>query len=173
MYSKTSFSGHPLHPMLVAFPIALYVLTFVGFAVYNFFSSDIFWYKMGYFSNVAAVITALVAAIPGFIDWALGVPNKTEAKRDGLIHMVLNLLTLAFFSVNLLFISGSWENPASSLGASLVLTGVGCLILIGAGFYGWIMVGTHKVGVSMTPAQEEMQERYEREERHDEPMIFH
>lgn len=173
MYSKTSLAGHPLHPMLVAFPTALYVLTFVGFLVYSFFSSDSFWYKLGFFSNVAAVISALVAAIPGFIDWAVGVPNKTQAKRDGLIHMVLNLLTLAFFSVNLLLISGTWESPMFSLGVPLVLTGVGCLILMGAGFYGWVMVGTHKVGVSMTEAQEEIQEQYEREERQDEPMIFH
>lgn len=175
MYSKTSIKKHPLHPMLVAFPITFYLVTFLAFATYNFISGDTFWYKLGYFSNAAAVITAVIAAIPGFIDWALGIPNNTEAKKDGLIHMLLNLVTLALFAINAALITGTWEEPPTlASGVSLFLTGVGCLILLGAGFYGWVMVGIHKVGVSMDTEQEEVQERYERKHPHEEPpVIFH
>ena len=159
--------------MLVTFPIAFYVLTFTGFAVYNFASPEIFWYKLGFFSNVAAVATALLAAIPGFIDWGFGIPKQTEAKKDGLIHMVLNLVVLAFFSVNLILIAGTWETPLLSLGVPLAVTGAGCLILLAAAAYGWILVGFHKVGVNMSPEQEDLQDTYEREERREEPTVFH
>ncbi|NUN07459.1 MAG: DUF2231 domain-containing protein [Bdellovibrio sp.] len=173
MYSKTSIAGHPVHAMLVAFPIVLYVLTFVGFAVYNFASAEIFWYRLGFFSNVGAVVMALFAAIPGFIDWGFGIPKRTEAKKDGLIHMVLNLVVLSFFAVNLILIAGSWEAPLLSLGMPLVLTGAGCLVLLAAATYGWIMVGFHKVGVNMSPEQEHLQAHYEHEERREEPTVFH
>lgn len=173
MYSKTSISGHPLHAMLVTFPIALYVLTFIGFAVYSFVTPEIFWYKLGFFSNVGAVATALIAAIPGFIDWGFGIPKRTEAKKDGLIHMVLNLVVMAFFAVNLVLVAGTWDAPLLSLGTPLVLTGAGCLVLLAAAAYGWIMVGFHKVGVNMSPEQEHLQDRYEHEERREETTLFH
>ncbi|MEK2646236.1 DUF2231 domain-containing protein [Bdellovibrio sp. BCCA] len=174
MYSKASIKGHPIHPMLVAFPITLYLVTFIAFAVYYYTSADIFWFKLGYFSNMAAVGLAVLAAIPGFIDWALGIPNKTEAKTDGLIHMSLNLITLALFAVNASMISGTWNEPPVNLGVTLILTGIGSLTLLGAGFYGWKMIGVHKVGVLMSAEQEEIQERYERKRPHEEPpVIFH
>ena len=58
MYSKAKIAGHPIHPMLVAFPITFYVLTLVGFIVYATISPDIFWYKLSYFLNYAAIATA-------------------------------------------------------------------------------------------------------------------
>ena len=173
MYSKASIKGHPIHPILVGFPITFYVLTFVGLCVYNFTSADLFWYRLAFFSNMAAIATALVAAVPGFIDWAVGVPNKTEAKKDGLIHMTLNLLTLAIFIGNGLMMNGTWDQPMNSLGSSIILTGVGCVLLMGAGYYGWTMVGIHKVGVSMSPEQEDIQERYENKRPEEPPVVFH
>lgn len=169
MYSKTKIAGHPIHPMLVGFPITFYILTFAGFLIFQTMSNDVFWYKLGYFSNYAAVISALVAAVPGFIDWSFGIPNGTGAKKHGRTHMILNLITLALYSVNAYIISGNWENPTVSLGSSLVLTAIGSLILIGAGYYGWDLIGRHKVGIQMSPDQEHLQERYEQEE----PPLFH
>ncbi|QDK38625.1 DUF2231 domain-containing protein [Bdellovibrio sp. NC01] len=174
MYSKVTINKHPVHPMLVAFPICLYVLTFVSFAVYATTRGEIFWYKLGFFSNMAAVACALVAAIPGFIDWAMGIPNGTLAKRDGLIHMSLNLITLALFAISGVFVNGTWDNPLLSLAAPLVLTGVGCITLLAAGYYGWTMVQTHKVGVDLSPEQEHDQEEIEhRGRRHEEPPVMY
>lgn len=161
--------------MLVAFPITFYLVTFFAFMVYNFFSTDNFWFRLGFFSNMAAIATALLAAIPGFIDWIWGIPNKTKAKRDGLVHMSLNIITLGLFAVNATLISGTWEAPPALVStATLLLTGIGALVLIGAGFYGWVMIGIHKVGVSMSTEQEEVQERYEKKSpREEPPVMFH
>ncbi|UXR65992.1 DUF2231 domain-containing protein [Bdellovibrio bacteriovorus] len=173
MYSKVSIKGHGIHPMLVAFPITFYLLTFVSFLVYQLGSVEIFWYKLGYFSNMAAVACAVVAAIPGFIDWAMGIPKDTTAKRDGLIHMLLNVLTLGLFAVNAVLIGGTWDMPLNSLAFSLVLTGVGCLSLVGAGAYGWTLVAIHKVGVPMSSEQAILQDRYEHDERPQDHISFH
>jgi len=172
MYSKANIAGHPIHPMLVGFPITFYVLTLVAFAVFNGADNpDIFWYKLGYFSNYAAIVTALITAVPGFIDWAMGIPNKTAAKTRGLIHMSLNLLTLALFIGNAYLIEGTWDSGKTSLGSSITLTAIGCILLMGAGYFGWELVRRDKVGVHMTAEQETIQERFERE--HKEPPLFH
>ncbi|HEX7675030.1 MAG TPA: DUF2231 domain-containing protein [Bdellovibrio sp.] len=173
MYSKVAIKQHPIHPMLVAFPITFYLLTFIAFAIYNFSDAGIFWYKLGFFSNMVAVAAALLAAIPGFIDWAIAIPNKTAAKTDGLIHMCLNLVTLGLFGISAYVINGSWDTPVASLNPPLVLTGLGCVSLLGAGYYGWIMIGVHKVGVSMSPEQEHLQDEYEKEPQHKEPPVMY
>jgi uncharacterized membrane protein len=171
MYSKAKIAGHPIHPMLVGFPITFYVLTLVGFVVFKTVSPDIFWYKLGYFSNYAAIITALVTAVPGFIDWALGIPNQTTAKKRGLIHMSLNLVTLALFIGNAFLLEGTWDTGQVNLGTSIFLTAVGCILLLGVGYFGREMVMKDKVGIDMTVEQENIQERYERERK--EPPLFH
>lgn len=171
MYSKAKIAGHPIHPMLVAFPVTLYVLTLVSFIVYKTASPDIFWYKLGYFSNYAAIVMALVAAVPGFIDWAIGIPNQTAAKKRGLIHMSLNLGILALYIANAFVIEGTWDTGKENLGVSFALTAIGCILLPAVGYYGWAMVSRDKVGIDMTLEQESIQERYERE--HKEPPLFH
>jgi uncharacterized membrane protein len=57
MYSKLKFLGHPIHPMLVAFPIALYVAAFLGFVVYAWLG-DAFWFRLAFVANIAAVLMA-------------------------------------------------------------------------------------------------------------------
>ncbi|XGC81803.1 DUF2231 domain-containing protein [Bdellovibrio bacteriovorus] len=163
MYSKAKIGNHPIHPMLVAFPITLYALTFVGFVVYATASSDIFWYNLAYFCNYAGVAMAFIAAIPGFVDWAVGIPNNTVAKKDGMIHMTLNLITLGLFAINAIVIRGTWNLGADSVATPITLTGLGTITLLCAGFYGWKMVSEHKVGVMMSKEQAILQDRYEKE----------
>ena len=73
MYSKIKVAGHPLHPMLVGFPVTLYAVSFACFLAVGL-GADAFWFRVGVYANAAAIIMALIAAIPGFIDWTFGVP---------------------------------------------------------------------------------------------------
>lgn len=180
MYSKAKIGGHPIHPKLVAFPITFYFLTFAGFIIYQL-RPDIFWFKLAYFSNYAAIGTALLAAVPGFIDWAFGIPKGTAAKKHGLIHMSLNLTTLGIYAINGYLIWGTWDAPTIGIGTNLVLTAIGSIILAGAAYYGWMMIGYHKVGVDLSEEQEMLQEEYEHEvpfvpaheRRNEPPTIYH
>lgn len=83
MYSKVKIAGHPVHPMLVAYPVAFYTATLACYIVYNS-NLNPFWFKVAVVANVAGAIMAAVAAIPGFIDW-LFIPANSQPKKDRLI----------------------------------------------------------------------------------------
>jgi uncharacterized membrane protein len=180
MYSKAKIGGHPLHPKLVAFPITFYFLTVIGFIVYQV-RPDVFWFKLAYFSNFAAVITALVAAVPGFIDLFFGVPKSTAARKHGLIHMTLNLIPLAIFAVNAYLIAGRWDTAVVGVETNIIMTAIGALIVMGAAYYGWGMIAYHKVGVDLSQEQERLQDQYEHEvpfkpsheKRNEPPTMYH
>ena len=150
MYSKIRIAGHPLHPMLVAYPIAFYTATFVCFIVYGS-NHDPFWFKVALVANCAGVIMAAVAALHGFIDWAIGIPNGTKAKSTGLIHMAFNVVSLGIFAINLFMQQGKWNETEPNMGAAIWITGLGVVCTIAAGFYGWTLVQKHHVGVDQAP----------------------
>jgi uncharacterized membrane protein len=147
MYSKIKILGHPIHPMLIAFPVAFYTASLASFIAYNS-SHDIFWFKVGYVANVAGVIMAVLAAIPGFIDW-LYIPSDSDAKKTGVFHLICNVVALLLFAINLWMLKGKWNDTNPDVGAALILTGAGFVITIIAGFLGWTLVQKHHVGVDM------------------------
>jgi uncharacterized membrane protein len=164
MYSKVRIAKHPLHPMLVAFPITFYTATLLSFAAYAT-TTDLFWWRLALWSNALGVLTAVIAAIPGFIDWASGIPRGTPAKATGRIHMLLNVSALALFTINFIVQSNRWielvrtaqttgriDSPDPAL--ALVLSGLGFLITLAAGAFGWKLVQTHHVGVDLTEEQQ-------------------
>lgn len=150
-FSRAKIAGHPIHPMLVAFPVTFYTSTLVGFLIYAT-TNNVFWWSVALWANFAGVVMAIVAALPGFIDWATGIPKGTAAKGTGLKHMLLNVTALALFFVNLLLQGRPWVYPttASALPeatAALLLSGAGVLLTIAAGALGWRLVQTHHVGI--------------------------
>jgi uncharacterized membrane protein len=61
MQSKIKVFGHPLHPMLIAFPVAFYTASVVCYIAYNS-NANPFWFKVALVANIAGVIMAAVAA---------------------------------------------------------------------------------------------------------------
>ena len=161
MYSKVTIMGHPVHPMLVAYPVAFYTGTFVSYVIYGA-TADAFWLRVAIALNVAGVVMAMVAALPGLIDWAVGVPSGTPAKRTGAIHMTFNLITLALYAVTLFMYIGEW-NGAGDVSATpgIILGALGTVSLLVAGFNGWRMVQDHHVGVKLSQEQEQIDHELE------------
>jgi uncharacterized membrane protein len=153
MYSKIKIAGHPIHPMLVAFPVAFYTAALAGFIYFAYYNPDVFWFKVAYLANAAGVIMAIVAALPGFIDW-LGIPSGLPPKRTGLLHMVCNVLALGAYGFNWYQICNLWNATAPAPGNTVILTAIGFVLTIIAGFLGWTMVQKHHVGVEPLPAKE-------------------
>lgn len=161
MYSKATIRGHPVHPMLIAYPVAFYTATLVGFCIYAA-NPELFWLKLAIAVNVAGVVMALVAAIPGFVDWAMGVPNQTRAKRTGLFHMTLNLVALGLFIATFFIYFTNWNGPAEVTAVpGIVLSAVGVVLTVAAGFQGWILIQDHHVGVRLSRGQEQIEESRE------------
>src|SRR5205814_6508492 len=67
MYSKARIAGHPIHPMLVAFPIAFYTATVATLLAYVG-THEAFWFRIGMVANMAGIVMAVVAVITGAID---------------------------------------------------------------------------------------------------------
>jgi len=153
MYSRMKIAGHPIHPMLVAFPIAFYVAALLGYAIYGA-SENRFWFQLGYVANVAGVVMAVVAAIPGFIDWAVGIPSNSKAKGVGLTHMLLNVTALAVFAINALLQARQWNALVPDSTVATVLAAIGVGVTIAAGFFGWALVQTYHVGVDLSGEQQ-------------------
>jgi len=158
MKTKVNLSGHPVHPMLVAYPITFYTVCVIAYAVYNWANADLFWFRLGYFCNLAGIGTALLAAIPGLIDWGFGIPKQTPAKRRGLLHASLNVTALILFSISAYLLSGLWESGPGFIGAPFWLALVGLVVTMVAAYHGWEMIATHKMGVNLSPQQERLEE---------------
>jgi uncharacterized membrane protein len=151
MLAKVRIASHPVHPMLVAFPIASYVATLAALIVYAA-GRDPFWYRFAYIANAAGVATALLALIPGAIDLLLAVPRKTVARRTGIIHGLLNAVALFAFIINLAALHEHYSaGRPPMVVVPLVLASAGVLITLAAGFFGWEMVQRHHVGVLDRP----------------------
>lgn len=153
MYSKVKVGGHPLHPMLVAFPVVLYSTTLACFVLYRV-TGDLFWFRSAWIANFAGVCSAVVAALPGFIDWAFGVPSGTPAKRTGLQHMGANVAALFVFALNLVLVRRVLDSTQPDVDTFIVLSLLGVLLTGVAGFLGWKLVQTHHVGIDLRPGQE-------------------
>jgi uncharacterized membrane protein len=164
LYSKIKVLDHPVHPMLVAFPITFFTTTLVAFVVYAV-GGDVTWFLIGYWANVAGVISALVAAVPGFVDW-LGIPNHVEAKRVGALHMVLNLVVVAIFAINLGVQRAYIDDAVPPSTLAVLLSAVGVLTLLVSGYFGWSLVQTHHVGVNLTREQQALEPHHGVEAHH-------
>lgn len=155
MYSKVKIGKHPLHVMLVGFPVAFYTAAFVCFICYNL-HDDIFSFKTAVASNAAGVIMAALAALPGFIDW-LNIPGNKRAKKVGINHMLCNVGALVLFAINLYMQYPKWNDVQPDASPAIVLTGIGFVLTLIAGFLGWSLVQNHHIGVSLTQAQQDIE----------------
>lgn len=166
MYSKIKIAGHPVHPMLIAFPVTFYTTTLVAFIAYAA-TDNMTWWHIALRANVAGVITAAIAALPGLIDWAKGIPANTPAKTTGRNHMLLNTASSALFVINLVVYRNQWNavrdvsdaTLAPAAGAAIVLSLLGVSCMMAGGFLGWKLVQTHHVGVDLSDEQQRLDSR--------------
>jgi uncharacterized membrane protein len=152
MYSKARVAGHPIHPMLVAFPLAFYTATVVTLLVY-IGTREAFWYRFAMVASLAGIATAVIAAIPGAIDLG-SLPRGSRARKAGLQHAGFNLLATALFAVTALVLYQTWIHRTMVNGeyifdatVPLALAVVAWVTMVIAGSLGWTLVQTHHVGI--------------------------
>lgn len=140
--------GHPLHPAMTHFPMALLGSTVAWDAVAAL-TGDPFWSRMALWSLVAGLIAAVPTLITGLIEYAaLGLEHPAMSRAN--LHMMLMLVAVTLFGVSALFrgaeVVGETVDPVVALVASAVAVGV-----LGVG--GWAgadLVYRHGVGVHGT-----------------------
>src|SRR5207237_8750608 len=83
--------------MLVVFPFGLLVMAIL-FDVLHLATGGGTWSEIAYGMIAAGVLSGLVAAPFGFVDW-LAIPSRTRAKRIGLVHDGGNEFRLLFYAL--------------------------------------------------------------------------
>ena len=158
MSSPASIAKHPIHPMLIVFPIGLWTFSLVCDVIYVLGGNNPIWNTVALYTCVGGIIGALLAAIPGLVDY-LSIDEK-EMKRIGTIHMLVNLGAVAvFLAGSLLRVHGS--NPITPLVLSLI-----GIVLIGfGGWYGGEMVYVKGMAVEAVEDLAEAEERRKSERR--------
>jgi uncharacterized membrane protein len=140
--SPASIKGHPIHPMLVPFPIVLFIgalATDIAFAA----DGSRGWAEASKWLLGAGIVGALLAAVAGFTDFFGS--SRIREFRDAWLHMFANLTAVIVELVNFMLRLGN-ESSAGSTG--LALSAVVALILLFSGWKGGELVFRHGVGQS-------------------------
>jgi uncharacterized membrane protein len=142
--STAKVAGHPLHPMVIPFPIAFFVSAFVTDLIYlNDGSRG--WAEASMWLLGAGIAMALLAAVLGFVDF-MG-DRRVRRIRDAWLHMIGNLIAviLQVVSFYLRTTTGAEEAIAP---VGVTLSGVVVALLLFNGWKGWELVYRHHVGVA-------------------------
>src|SRR5437899_5196637 len=111
MTSKASIAGHPVHPMLVSFPIGLWITSFAADVVFYFHRDWSNLLVISKFMIAAGCLGAIAAAIPGIIDWLSITDGAVKKIADW--HARLNIIALIIFAISLYFrmrVGAHWVN---------------------------------------------------------------
>lgn len=154
MKSIARLDGHPIHPMLVTFPIGLWITGFI-FHLISVGTAAPFWFKVAQYNYFAGLIGAALAAVAGFVDF-LGLPLTSDERKIASTHMMLNVVIVVLFAFT---VGIMWSTPAAigwQMGALLVLPVLGLLALLYSGWLGASLVHDHGVSVAEEVCQEIM-----------------
>lgn len=144
MRSKASIKGHPIHPMLIPFPIAFFVGSVVFDALGVYYQNSSFWVSGGYLA-VAGIVMALVAAVPGLVDYFSTVPPDSEAKTKATWHMLVNVSAIVAFAAAFFIRGGSAVEPQTT---TIFVKIAGLVLMTFGGWLGGTLVYRLQIGVT-------------------------
>jgi uncharacterized membrane protein len=152
MESKARVLDHPIHPILVTLPIALFFMSIVSDIIY-FASGNSMWASIAFWNMIGGIIGALAAAIPGFIDY-FGLDMDRDTSRTATVHMVMNLTLVVLFVINAII---RWnESGITATGRVMtvhafpfILSIIGNGLLWVSGYLGGSLVYFHHLGVRL------------------------
>lgn len=130
MESRARLFGHPIHQMLIVFPLGLLAMALI-FDVIHLVTANGYWSEIAFWMIAAGVVTGLLAAPFGFIDW-LAIPSGTRAKRVGALHGVGNVVVVLLYAASWWTRMTTPRDPAV-IGYVLAFAGGGLAL-----FTGWL-----------------------------------
>ena len=130
MAGRINILGHPVHPILIVFPLGL-LPSAVGCDIVYLVRNNPNWAHMSYWLIAAGVVSGVVAAFFGFMDW-WGLPAGTRARRIGVWHLLANDGLLIFFAASWWLRRPMPDHP-SAAAIALGVIGLVCGV-----FGGWL-----------------------------------
>ena len=145
--STIAVAGHPIHAMLVHFPIAFVVAT-LGVDILYWWTADIFWVQVGLWSAGAAFVLGLLASVAGTLE-LLAVPGirvRVASWNHAIAAMVLLAITAANAGIRI-------YGDEDILPNGLMLSALGTMAVAFAGWHGGKLVFDHGVGLIISSRQ--------------------
>jgi uncharacterized membrane protein len=130
MAGRVNLLGHPVHPMLIVFPLGLLPAA-VACDIVFLVRGAAHWAHMSYWLIAAGIISGLAAAACGLADW-LGLPAGTRAKRLGLWHAGVMDVVLVLFAISW------WLRHYAPDTPSTLAIGLGIVAVLFALLGGWL-----------------------------------
>jgi uncharacterized membrane protein len=142
MESRAKLLGHPVHPMLIVFPLGLLAMAVI-FDMIAIALGQGYWSEISFWMIAAGVVTGLIAAPFGAIDW-WAIPKGTRAKRIGALHGIGNVIVVLMFAASWWFRRPAPQAPDT---IALMLGFAAFVLTLGTGWLGGELVDRLGVGV--------------------------
>jgi uncharacterized membrane protein len=141
--STASIAGHPIHPMLIPFPIAFFVATFACDLVFSA-GGNPGWFAVTPWLLGAGLIMAALAAVAGLTD----VLGDAQIRNLSTVwwHAGGNVIVVLVELYN--WFARYTEGSTAVLPTGLILSAIVVAILLFTGWKGWEMVYRYRVGVA-------------------------
>lgn len=143
MKSKASIKGHPIHPILIAFPIAFFFGALVFDVLGRILEKPSFW-QTGMYLSFAGVIAGLAAAVPGLIDYLFVVPPNSSGKKRATKHALVNVCAVVIFAFDWFYRRSANANPT----VVILLEVAGILLISIGGWLGGTLVYRNQIAVN-------------------------
>ena len=148
MASKASIGGHPIHPMLIPFPIGLLVFSLVADVIYLWRGNPVWESYIAFYTLLGGIIGAATAAIFGLIDWAT--LTDRAAVKIANWHARVNVIGLVIFIISFYLRTTSGSKLIVNLPMlPFILSLIGVVGLAIAGYLGGELVFRHGVAVDI------------------------
>jgi len=146
MASPASIGRHPVHPMLIPFPVALWVFSLVADVIYLWRGNPVWKDWIAFYTLLGGIIGGALAAVPGFIDW-LSLKDG-EVVKIANWHARLNVIALLIFTASFyLRTTGGAGLVGGSYTIPFALSVVGVILITISGWLGGELVFRHGVAV--------------------------
>ena len=142
MESRAKLLGHPIHQMLIVFPLGLLAMAVI-FDLLAIGLGNGYWSEIAYWMIAAGVVTGLLAAPFGLIDW-FAIPSGTRAKRIGAVHGLGNVIVIGMFALSWLMRGDAPRSPET---LALALSFAAGALALFTGWLGGELVDRLAVGV--------------------------
>ena len=140
--SRAALFGHPLHPMVVPFPMAFLIGALVSDIAY-WRTENPLWASMSTWLIIGGIGMGVIAALLGLTDFVA--IKRVRRSAVGWAHMIGNIAVLGLSLVSLFHRLGDTEGGVLPTG--LILSAIVVAILLVTSWLGGELVFRHKVGV--------------------------
>jgi uncharacterized membrane protein len=147
MASPASIGGHPIHPMIIPFPIGLWVFSLIADLIYLWRGNPVWRDWIAFYALLGGIIGAALAAVFGIVDW-LSIKDR-EVKKVADWHARLNVIALLVFAASFyLRTTGGQRMLGGGYTIPLLLSVLGVILISISGYLGGELVFRHGVAVN-------------------------